>query len=316
MSDNWQAELLTRLDRIAHALEILVARLADGALQGGIGAASTTGSASADGTESPAETPEGASQTPLSPSAEPLVPEPIAQLLSSRGISIRRLPPRSPADDVLDQTASFLGSRYPWLRSVLGRIKSTMQTGGVWCERLEGRPQEEIGACCQFCQKLHKIAFLTEYRYYRAPRYLIEARSSSDPRAQNFFSGQWLERFIRCQVLEAAQAFGLEAGVVANAQIVLPNQSDCELDLLVSVAGRIFWIECKTGGYQQYVRRYSQLARTLGLSQERAMLVLADVSPEVAAQLSLLFGMTVCQAQHFRQVFDRRLAAFQLRATG
>lgn len=294
-------QLLHRLDRIAAALERLAPVAAPRKME-------PAAAPEAAGTAFEAES--GAQAETSEPVT--LVPEALGTFLAGRGIRIRRVPPPSPADPVLDRLALFLGTRYSMLKEALGWIKRTMQTGGSWHLKLAGKPQEEIGACCQFCHQLHELAFLTEYRYHRAPRCLMEARTSAAPEAQNFFSGQWLERFIRQQVEMAASGVA-QAGlsILANAQIVLPNHDDFELDLLVAFHGEIFWIESKTGAYQQHIRKYSQMARTLGLGPGRSFLVLADASAPVCESLSRLAGMTVCRAEDFHSVFQ--LAVSQTR---
>jgi hypothetical protein len=290
-------QLLSRLERIAAALE----RLAPAA-------------ASSAPAPEPAPAASGSGPEPAVEASEPvtLVPEALNTFLASRGIRIRRVPPPGPADSVLDRLALFLGSRYEALKDVLGWLKRTMQTGGRWHLRLAGRPQEEIGACCQFCHQLYQLAFLTEYRYHRAPHCLIEARTSTAPEAQNFLSGQWLERFVRQQVTAAAAAASCpELSLLANAQVVLPNNDDFELDLLAAAGGRVFWIESKTGAYQQYIRKYSQMARIFGIGSSSSFLVLADAPAAVCEDLSRMTGMTVCRPEDFHAAFQQAIASEQ-----
>lgn len=289
-------QLLLRLERIATALERLALLRAE---------PSSSGRAAARPPASPLPAaPEPA--VAVEPAAEPvtLVPDSLRRFLESRGIRVRCVPPPAASDPVLDRLSLFLGQRYHALKDVLGWIKRTMQTGNSWHLRLAGKPQEAVGACCQFCHWLHQLAFLTEYRYRRAPQCLIEARTSTAPEAQNFFSGQWLERFIRQQV-ESVAASVSTAGVplLANAQIILPNNDNFELDLLADFGGTIYWIEAKTGAYQQYIRKYSQMARMLGLGPARSFLVLADAPQAVCNDLSRMTGMTVCSAEEFHAAF-------------
>jgi len=293
MTDVQFHELLLRLDRIICALERIVP-------SGPRSEAGTPGAAQ------PHAVAEHAGGVAPEESSEPvtLVPDVLNRFLASRGVRVRRVPPPNPADPVLDRLALYLGTHYQLLRDVLGSLKRTMQTGGRWQLRLAGRPQEVIGACCQFCHHLHHLAFLTEYRYHRAPRCLIEARTSPAPDVQNFLSGQWLERFIRQQVEAAAQCVGpVSLSILANAQIILPNNDDFELDLLVAVEKEIYWIESKTAAYQQYVRKYSQMARMFGLGADRSFLVLAEAPAAVCPELSRLTGMTVCRPEEFHATF-------------
>lgn len=301
MTEAQFAQLLACLERIAAALE----RLAP--------AAALPEAAPVPAPEVSAD-PYASSPGTAAESSEPLtlIPDVLNSFLLSRGIRVRRVPPPGPADLVLDRLALFLGTRYMALKDVLAWMKRTMQTGARWHLRLAGRPQEEIGACCQFCHHLHELAFLTEYRYHRAPRCLIEARTSTAPEAQNFLSGQWLERFIRQQLQAAAAAAGCpDVSVLANAQIVLPNKDDFELDLLAAVSGRVYWIESKTGAYQQYIRKYSQMARVFGLGSSRSFLVLADVPAAVCEDLSRMTGMTVCRPEDFHAAFQQAIAPEQ-----
>jgi|YNPMSStandDraft_1061717.scaffolds.fasta_scaffold20042_1 hypothetical protein len=314
MNEKWMSELLQRLDRIADALESLAARLPVAAGRGAEDRPEEPPDVRPERAVSPG--PEGNGEADAVPGPITLVPEPLARFLESRGIRVRRVPPPTPADPVLDRTAVQLATRYPQLREILARIKNTMQTGGTWYQKLAGRPAEEIGACCQFCHQLHQLAFLTEYRYYRSPRCLIEARTSSDPLAQNFFSGQWLERYVRCEVQAVAGADGPGLALLANSQVVLPNHADFELDLLVAFDGRVFWIEAKSGQYQQYLRKYSEVARMLGLGRDQAIVVLAEAAPAVCEGLTSLFGMTVCQAPDFSRVFRELTAGRRLRVAG
>lgn len=301
MTDVQFHQLLLRLDRIAAALE----RLAPANTQGedkSAGAAASCGAAA--DVAAAAECEPSAPDGPVT-----LVPELLQRFLSGRGIRVRCVPPPRPADPVLDRMALHLGTRYAVLKDVLAWMKRTMQTGGRWYLKLGDRPQEEIGACCQFCHQLHELAFLTEYRYHRAPRCLIEARTSTAPEAQNFLSGQWLERFIRQQAEAAAGE--RDFALIANAQIVLPNNDDFELDLLAAIGGAVYWIESKTGAYQQYVRKYSQMGRTLGLGPSRSFLVLADAPAAVCADLSRMTGMTVCRPEDFHAAFRQAITQQQ-----
>lgn len=131
-----------------------------------------------------------------------------------------------------------------------------------------------------------------------------------DPDVQKFFLGKWLERFVR-QVVEAEAASDSAPAVtvLANAQVILPNGDHFELDLLADVGGTMCWIETKTGNYQQYVQKYADMARRLGLGAAQSFLVLADPpSPDVCADLSRRMGMTVRGLDDFPDSF-RRLRA-------
>ncbi|MCS6776523.1 MAG: hypothetical protein RMJ43_01030 [Chloroherpetonaceae bacterium] len=229
----------------------------------------------------------------------------ILALLEGRGIRIKTVPPRNAADRTIDSLAQYVGDNYHRVKDLLAKIKRTMQRGDTFVESLQERTQEDVTVNCQLCTRLHALAFLAEYKYEKSPKFLIRARSASLPAAQKFFSGQWLERFIALcvqRVLERRQLLA-DSALLANPQIILPNGNDFELDLIVRVRDDFYWIEAKTGAYQDYVQKYSRFARILGLDYVHSIMVLTDVSNECCDSLSSLFEMTVTNAESFEALF-------------
>lgn len=229
--------------------------------------------------------------------------------LDKRGIRIKTVPPADPADAVIDSLSLFLGERYEALSGILAKIKRAMQAGLRITESLRGRPQQDVSSVCQFCTRLHELAFLEQYQYLRSPAYLIRAKTTTLPAAQRFFAGQWLERFILQKVRSVYGQIAAEVGGelpfehLINPQIVLPNGDDFELDVLAAIGTRVYWIEAKSGDYQQHVDRYARFARRLGLDSDHCFMVLTDVASERCAALSSLFGMTVCNLHSFEERF-------------
>ncbi len=231
-------------------------------------------------------------------------------LLNARQITIKHLRAPHAADELLDRLALFLGERYEALADLLHRIKRTMASGRSFTMNIKDLPQTDISSVCQLCSMLHQVALLTRYNYLKSPRYLITATPSREPRVQNFFSGHWLERFILLKVEAIAeQMLGSESAFesMINPQIVLPNGDDFELDVLARVGDSVFWIEGKTGQYQQHVAKYSRFARLLGLDEESSFMVLTDVSEDQCRELTALYSLNVCPVQHFEAVFRQSL---------
>lgn len=227
--------------------------------------------------------------------------------LNARGIQIKVRPAEDAADQVIDSLSLFLGERYDALAGLLGKIKRAMQTGAQITESLKDRPQQDISSACQFCTRLYEVAFLEQYQYFRSPTYLIKAKTTTLPKAQRFFGGQWLERFILQKVKAVyAQVSSEVRGQLTfeyliNPQIILPNGDDFELDILAAMGSSIYWIEAKSGDYQQHVAKYSKFARLLGLDPDHSFMVLADVPDDRCEALSALFSMTVCTLRSFEE---------------
>ena len=229
----------------------------------------------------------------------------VEEFLSSKGIIIKAKKPEDPADGIIDSLSLFLGERYPALRILLAKIKRSMQTGAAFTEGISNISQEDINSICQFCSRLHSIAFLEQYKYFRSPQYLIRAKTTTLPKAQMFFGGQWLERFTLQKLQQAHAIVQTEYGdnlpfeYLINPQVILPNGDDFELDIIAMVAGVPLWVEAKSGDYQQHVQKYSKLARLMGLDYSHSVMVLTDVNDAQCSALSSLFSMDVANLSTF-----------------
>jgi hypothetical protein len=233
----------------------------------------------------------------------------LTQFLAERGIAIKTLRPRQEYDAVHDEVALLLGSKYYSISPLLDNIKRTMQLGQTFNINISQYSQTAIADMTLIGRKLHDLAFLTMYHYQRAPRFLLTARPNTVPEVQNFFSGQWLERYILQVFKGIGQDVQAQLGeAILNPQIVLPNGDDFELDLLATAHGRVYWIECKTGSYQEHITKYSRFAQLLKLPPAQTIMVLPDAHESLTQNLSRMFGMHVVNLTELHDHIDRELS--------
>lgn len=236
----------------------------------------------------------------------------IFRFLVSRNIQIKTFQTDEEIDDVLDNIALFMGNRYNKIKKVYNIIKSKLNTGTDFRLDLKNATQEEVNYSCQLCNYLHQIAFLSEYKYFKSPKFLLTGRPNRIPTAINFFTGQWLERFIKTEVKNSIRK--LEAPIkfayLTNPQIILPNGDDFELDVLFSIDEEIFWFEAKTGDYQNYVDKYSRMSKLLQLDKNHAFMVLTEVSEQNCIALKKIFGMEVVNIEKFSDTFQNSIKHF------
>jgi len=239
----------------------------------------------------------------------------VIDFLATRNIKIKTIKPPDKADGVIDSLSLFLGERYSGLKGLLSKIKRNMQNGGAITESIASLPQEDISSACQFCTRLYEVAFLEQYKYFRSPQYLIKAKTTTLPRAQMFFSGQWLERFTLQKLKSVHAQIQAECGDVVrfdyliNPQVIMPNGDDFEMDIVAIVGNMPIWIEAKSGDYQQHTQKYSQFARLLNINHDFSIMVLTDVTEESCAALSSLFSMTVVNLRTLEQTLIENLRA-------
>jgi hypothetical protein len=253
----------------------------------------------------------------LFPSPEPAEPSPVINdtfklqtFLSSRGITIKNIPPEKESDETLDKIAVFIGNKLDTVREVLDTIKANMNAGRPFNLNLRNESQQTVADTTNLCTNLFNIAFLTAYHYQKSPAYQLYATPSTSPQALNFYSGQWLERFIKTQVISLLNSKMLEFSYICNAQISLPNGDDFELDMLFETEGEIFWFEAKTGDYQKHIDKYSKISRMIGLDCSHTFLILADgaVTDSLARDLSSLHKMTVVCVGKFAEQLEKVLS--------
>jgi hypothetical protein len=225
----------------------------------------------------------------------------IVELLSQKGIKIKTLPEKNESDHIINQLSVFLGDRYDSLKILYGKIKRNMQRGGSFFLDLKNEPQKVIADMTQFSTNLHRIAFLEQYSYQKSPHFMLRAKTTDLPKAQNFFSGQWLERFVLEKIHSIVQEFELDFNYMINPQIILPNGDDFELDIFCRIENKFFWIEAKTGDYQQHIQKYSRISKIMGLEPEHSMMILLDINQDTANTLTNLFNMRVIPVDQFEE---------------
>lgn len=237
----------------------------------------------------------------------------VLERLAGLGIDVRKTSAANPLDHALAMTALFMGGHFGALKEFLGRVKSALGYRGPFTLDLKGRPAETITLNCQLGTYLYKIAFLENYQYQRAPRYVIAARPSPMPAAQRFLTGQWFEIFCREKTLALLGQAGLASRLdyLRNVQAKLPDGEDFEFDFLLMVDDELFWFEQKTGSYQRHLERYAGLAEMMGLDAGHAFLVLLDVGDETSQVLGELCKMTVCDVESFESAIHALIDGLQ-----
>lgn len=233
----------------------------------------------------------------------------IHQFLAERGIAIKTLRPMQEYDRVHDELALMLGTKYYTISPLLDQIKRMMQMGNSFSLNISQFSQAAIADITTIGRKLHDLALLTAYHYQRAPKCIVTARPNTLPEVQNFFSGQWLERYIAQVFLGIGHDLNATvAEIIVNPHIVLPNGDDFELDVLAAANGRIYWLECKSGTYQEHISKYSRFAQLLKLPAQQSIMVLPDAHESLTLNLSRMFSMHVVNLSELHDHLDYELS--------
>lgn len=232
--------------------------------------------------------------------------EGLARYLQRHGVEIVHIPDESNLDPRISQIAGFLGKYLAYVLPFYETLKATLNEGSEFTYSLAGLNGRDVTHTLNLCRMLREVDFLASYAYRRAPHYKIVARVNRTPTAINFLTGGWLEHFIRDKVVSILTThpatLDLPYAFMKNPCIILPGGEDFELDLLLSVGERIFWIEAKTGEYMEFLPKYSRVSKVLGLNRNTSMLVsVGALAP--ADNLSARYELSCCNLDEFADVF-------------
>lgn len=222
--------------------------------------------------------------------------------LEEKGISVKTYVDREEENTSLDNISKFMGTRYNDIKKVYETMKRFLNRPHGFTLDLKNSTQNEITASCQLCTDLYNIAFLSDYRYDKSPKFFIHVTPNKIPIAINFLTGHWLEIFIRKTVQDTIFSIpaDIEFTYLINPQIILPNGNDFELDVVFLINDEIYWIEGKTGNYQHYINKYSEVANLLDIDKNHSFMVLTDViHPNTVYILSKTFNMTIIPVMEF-----------------
>lgn len=232
--------------------------------------------------------------------------EEIVDFFAQKNITIQPSNSLQEIEDILEPIATFIGNRYNLTKKFYERLKSNLSNGDEFIINLKNDSQQEVSAICQLGNDLYKVAFLEEYYYKKAPHFTLRAKPSQNPKAINFLTGQWLEIFIKKQMINSLHKIYPNAkyAFLTNGKVTLPNGDISELDIIFKTEKDLFWFEAKTKDYQRHIDKYRGMASLLNLDRDHVYLILADATESSAKNLSSLYNITVTTVDQFSQIFE------------
>ncbi|MFT0818344.1 hypothetical protein [Synechococcus sp. W60.3] len=209
-------------------------------------------------------------------------------------------------DNKLNWISNLMGQRYSLIEKLYKEIKSGIGEEKALTLCLKGNSPEVISYSCQLASTLHKVNFLEEYNYSKSSKNL-RVKLSKSPEAIKFLSGDWLERYVKQQLIKFAREQGqkIDFSYIANAEVTLPNGSDFEIDLFFHINNRFYWIESKTGSYRDCIEKYSWLASEMGLGPDQVFLVLADVDQETRSRIYSSYNLSAISVEEVESLLYR-----------
>ncbi len=216
-------------------------------------------------------------------------------------------------NQAINNISKFMGNRYDYIKDFLLELKRSLSTGRTVKMFLQNETQSKVSNICQLANMLNEIAYLQNYKYFNSPRYILYASPLRQPEVINYINGKWLEQYIIIKIKEILNKYGLKENTdysyVYNVQFRLPNENNFELDILFKIKDEIFWFEAKSGDYQRYVHKYSDVSKNLlKIPKENSFMVITDITESGAEAISNLFNMKVTNLSTFEEKFTQSLS--------
>lgn len=204
--------------------------------------------------------------------------------LQEKGIKICGTQHKPEHHKPLHSVAKYIGNNYTDIRPFLKKIKSHMQFGKGFELLLQPYSQTTKSAICQLGTRLQEVKLLDSYSYYKAPHSIIQAKTTTNPIAQNFLSGTWLEMYVTYLIKymihqkSKVQQHNIHYEIFNNIKIKLSNNEQFEFDILVLIEEDLYWIECKSNNSQKYLLKYNHIAQEHGFDIDKCYLVCSELT--------------------------------------
>lgn len=225
--------------------------------------------------------------------------------LNKNGIKITGV--NTSTGDLKTETISrYIGTKFESVKELISRIKASQADGKSFKMNLSKSSQQTISDICQLANMLHKIAFIEEYTYKNSPFYELKAKTTMAPLVQNYFSGAWLEEYVRTCLDLVVEKFQDKISISSlhNPQIKFQNDDNFELDLFSIINGQPLWIESKTGDYQRHLMKYTNILKTLGIPRQNFILVLSGINQQETQELERIHKINIANCETILSKID------------
>jgi hypothetical protein len=242
---------------------------------------------------------------PVSEALPPPCPVPltIEQWCTKHNVSVKCVHTPNDVDEVFDELAIELGDKFDTLSGLYEVIKKRVKNGSYFNYSLHNKTPDEISKIVEFSCKLTRLGFLKSKirtdNPYNKDNKTISAAPIRTGKVSNFFTGNWLERYVFNKTYNFLNSLNLDFQYILNPQIEWDSGGLNELDMVFMINGVAFWIECKTNNFQDHIVKYREIMKKLALPQHRTMLVMLGLSDGYCSKLTSIHGITFLNERSF-----------------
>ncbi|MDA1260353.1 MAG: hypothetical protein O3A20_06995, partial [Planctomycetota bacterium] len=234
------------------------------------------------------------------PAPEDAPTGPLADFLKERGIIVYEGQDDLNRNEAFEHLARHLGAHFDVLAPFYEKTKRLVASGRGAKFEVEHFTDQERSAAVQFGTLLHRHGMLKDFYYHRSPKKALRVIPTKDGKTGQFLTGGWLEIFVSMMLSKRLRAHLSPAKyqMLYNVKGALPDGREFEADIMAVVEGKMFWLECKTGNWQDYSARFRGLVQTFGVDRNSSgLLLLRAPDASTRARATDMLDMTVLPLQ-------------------
>jgi hypothetical protein len=192
--------------------------------------------------------------------------------------------------------ADYLTDHYAELKDFYAQLKRSQNIKQDFKIRTTSQSVKYIH---RWCDMLHQSKIIDGFQI--DPQQQVDVDLARIHEATYFINGYWLEILLSMEIgtyikqnIEHIQSFDF----IAQVELVNPNRTNTEIDLLLMLNEQVYWFECKSGNIGEYYRRFAQTRKRLQLDAQHAFIVVPMMQMHQANAAHSFSGMTLLYATH------------------
>ncbi len=209
-------------------------------------------------------------------------------------------------NDKLYNVADFLADHYTLLKDFYEQLKRAQNLKKDFKTQTSNQSIKYIR---KWSNLLHRNKMIDSFYFLDESTIDVDIASIHD--ATYFINGFWLEIFLRRELalilrqnLNKIENFD----ILAQAEIVKPNQKSTEIDLLLMINEKVFWFESKSGNIgKTYFNRFTEHKKLFNLPSEQSLLLVPQMQLNQAEAVFNKTGMNMLYATNLQNQLQKTL---------
>ncbi len=213
-------------------------------------------------------------------------------------------------NEAFEHLARHIGQHFSRVAPFYEKMKRCVATGHGTRVDIDRWSDHERSAAVQLGTMLHRHGLLKDFYYHRSPKRQLRVIPTKDGSTAQFLTGGWLEIYVAWLLSRRLRARmnPSKFQVLFNVKGTLPDKREFEADLMACVDGRMLWVECKTGNWQDYSARFKGLVKVFGCDRDSAgLLLIRPPDASTRKRATSLLDMTLLALDEVSPFFNRFL---------